>query len=138
VHGWQRLKSNSRGGASGDDHLVVVPEGIVLLGQQVRHRVAGRDVGEEPERVLQVGQQGHDKVELSVAIPERILDSFAKNERFGQSRAVPSKGPNFPFQSALCVGVKGSLLFRPFICSDFWSPTPLVQLRFREALVGDL
>jgi hypothetical protein len=27
---------------------------------------------------------------------------------------------------------------RPFICSDFWSPTPLVQLGFREALVGDL
>ncbi len=34
----------------------------MLLGQQVRHRVAGRDVGQEPERVLQVGQQAHIRI----------------------------------------------------------------------------
>ena len=43
-------------------HLVVVPEGVVLLGQQVRHRVTGRDVGQEPERVLQVRQQAHVRI----------------------------------------------------------------------------
>ena len=30
--------------------------------QQLRHRVAGRDVRKEPERVLQVGQQAHVRV----------------------------------------------------------------------------
>ena len=37
-----------------DDDLVLVPEGVVLLGEQVRHRVTGRDIRQKPERVLHV------------------------------------------------------------------------------------
>src|SRR5205823_4256778 len=32
------------------------------LGEQIRHRVTGGDVGEEPERVLQVGQQADIRI----------------------------------------------------------------------------
>ena len=49
AHGRQRLQTDARRGASGDDRLVIVPEGVVLLGQQVRHRVTGGDIWEEPE-----------------------------------------------------------------------------------------
>ena len=62
AHGRQRIQPDARRRTGGDDRLVVVPEGVVLLGQQVRHRVAGRDVGQEPERVLQVGQQADIRI----------------------------------------------------------------------------
>ena len=41
---------------------VIMPEDIVLLRQQVRHRMTGRDIGQEPEGVLQVRQQAHVRV----------------------------------------------------------------------------
>ena len=31
------------------EHVVVMPEGVVLLGQQVRHRMTGGDVWQKPE-----------------------------------------------------------------------------------------
>ena len=44
--------------STGDgQHLVVVPEGVLLLREQVRHRMTGGDTREEPERVLQVRQK---------------------------------------------------------------------------------
>ena len=30
-------------------HLILVPKDVVFLGKQVRHRVAGRHVGQKPE-----------------------------------------------------------------------------------------
>ncbi len=43
--------------SGGQNNVVTVPENVVPLGEQVRHRPTCRDVGEKPERVLQVGEQ---------------------------------------------------------------------------------
>ena len=55
----KRREPDARAGASDDQHLVVMPEHVLLLGEQVRHRVAGGHIRQEPERVLQVGQQAN-------------------------------------------------------------------------------
>ena len=39
-----------------------MPKDVVLFRQQVPHRMAGRDVGQEPERVLQIGQHAHIRI----------------------------------------------------------------------------
>ena len=62
THGRQRIQPDARRGTGSDNHRVVVPEDVVLLRQQVRHRVTGRNVGHKPERVLQVGQQAHVRI----------------------------------------------------------------------------
>jgi hypothetical protein len=43
--------------ARDDEDLVVVPEHVLLLREQVRHCLAGSNVGQEPERVLEVRQE---------------------------------------------------------------------------------
>ena len=62
AHRRQRIQPDPCRRTGGDDDLVLVPEGVVLFGQQVRHRVARRDVGQKPERVLEVGQQAHVRI----------------------------------------------------------------------------
>ncbi len=39
-----------------------MPEDVLLLGQQVGHGVTGRDVGQKPERVLEIRQQAHVRI----------------------------------------------------------------------------
>src|SRR4051812_5811748 len=56
------MESNPCRRSGSDDDVVPVPEGVVLLSQQVRHRLTGRDVRQKPERVLQVRQQARVRI----------------------------------------------------------------------------
>ena len=54
-----KQRARRRPSARDREHLVVVPEGVVLLGEKVRHRMTRSDIRKKPERVLKVRQQSN-------------------------------------------------------------------------------
>ena len=56
-HWRESIQPDARAGTRDDEDLVVVPEHVLLLREQVRHCLAGSNVGQEPERVLKVRQE---------------------------------------------------------------------------------
>jgi hypothetical protein len=60
--GGSASKSDARASGGSNDWIVVMPENVLLFCQQVRHRVTRRDVGQKPERVLEIRQQGDVRI----------------------------------------------------------------------------
>ena len=56
-HRRESIQPDARASARDNQYLIVVPEHVLLLRKQVRHRFASSNVGQEPERVLQVRQE---------------------------------------------------------------------------------
>ena len=54
-----RCKPYAGAGSSDSQHLVVVKEDVLLLSEQIRHRVARRHRWKEPERVVEVWQKSY-------------------------------------------------------------------------------
>lgn len=72
----------------GDDDGKVVPEHILSFTEQVRHRLARSDIGQEPECMLQVRQQTDIRVREWRASPRLEANGEKLNFFFGQNSQV--------------------------------------------------